>query len=425
MHFWRRADDPGMANARGDRINRGGVMKVDLSGFLLSELRDMMDEYKKAKAAGDDDLAREKAFACASLNRRLASNVPSMEEKYLGHADRWEQIATGRSPHPANRKNRKRNTGKGSRQNAQAEGEQDGDDTFDASGLITKSKVRWDDIGGLDEVKRLMMETIVIAGLKKPESVKPWKGILLYGPPGTGKTLLAAAAAGSLNASFFDVKADKIVSKYFGESSKLISGLYSAARSHAPSIIFLDEFDALSQSRSDDTSDATRKLLSSLLTELDGLQDKKSDRLLLTLAATNTPWDLDTAVLSRFPRRIFIPLPDEAACREIIRIHTESLDISSLDLDELGAECVQRRYSGRDIHTLCQQAMWTMIRDKNRNLHSLATLSFEELQKRSLKVRPLSTDDFTQALARIKSPVTRADLDRFTAWSEEFGEDFS
>lgn len=401
-------------------------MKIDLSGFLLSELRDMMDEYKKAKSAGDDDLAKEKAFACAALNRRLASNVPSLEEKYMGHADRWEQIATGCSPHPANRRgSRNKSAGIGSRTRSQAEEEQDGDGAFNASSLITHSQVRWDDIGGLDEVKRLMMETIVIAGLKKPESVKPWKGILLYGPPGTGKTLLAAAAAGSLNASFFDVKADKIVSKYFGESSKLISGLYTAARSHAPSIVFLDEFDALSQSRSDDTSDATRKLLSSLLTELDGLQDKKSDRLLLTLAATNTPWDLDTAVLSRFPRRIFIPLPDEAACREIIRIHTESLDISSLNLDELGAECVKKRYSGRDIHTLCQQAMWTMIRDENTELHNLASLPFDELQKRSLKVRALSMDDFDSAIARIKSPVTRPDLDLFTHWSEEFGEDFS
>ncbi len=142
-------------------------------------------------------------------------------------------------------------------------------------------------------------------------------------------------------------------------------------------------------------------------------------------AFTHISLDLDTAVLSRFPRRIFIPLPDQAACREIIRIHTESLDISSLNLNDLGVECVKRRYSGRDIHTLCQQAMWTMIRDENTDLHSLATLSFEELQKRSLKVRPLSTDDFKQALARIKSPVTQTDLDRFAAWSEEFGEDFS
>jgi len=394
-------------------------MNVDLSGVLLSELRDVMEEYKKARTSGDMNLAREKAFACAVLNRKLASQVPSMEEKYHQNARRWEAVATGKV-----QASRRKVSEKGSQQQRAEEGKED-EPAFDARSMITRSQVRWDDIGGLDEVKRLMMETIVIAGLSKPESIKAWRGILLYGPPGTGKTLLAAAAAGSLNASFFDVKTDKIVSKYFGESSKLISGLYTAARSHAPSIVFLDEFDALSRSRSDDTGDATRKLLSSLLTELDGLQDKKSDRLMLTLAATNTPWDLDTAVLSRFPRRIFIPLPDEAACREIIRIHTNSLDISLLDLDELGSESVQRRYSGRDLHTLCQQAMWTMIRDENTDLHTLASLPYEELRKRSLRVRPLSMDDFRSAITRIKSPVTQADLDRFTEWSEEFGEDFS
>jgi len=267
-----------------------------------------------------------------------------------------------------------------------------------------------------------MMETIVIAGLSKPESIKPWKGILLFGPPGTGKTLLAAAAAGSLNATFFDVKADRVLSKYFGESSKMVSGLYAAARVHSPSIVFVDEFDALSQPRGGDTSEATRKLLSTLLTELDGLQDKKSGQLLLTLAATNTPWDLDPAVLSRFPRRIYVTLPDSEACCEILKIHTKDLDRSSLDLDALGARCVENLYSGRDIQNLCQQAIWHMIREENTNLYHLAELPFDELKERSLKVRGLYTDDFEDAFGKIRSPLTRSDLQKYSEWNEKFGE---
>ncbi len=138
-------------------------------------------------------------------------------------------------------------------------------------GLISKSRITWDEIGGLDNVKLLMMETVVISALRKPAAIQPWKGILLFGPPGTGKTLLASAAAGSLNATFFNVKASSVLSKYFGESSKIISALYEVARERAPSIVFLDEIDALTTRRSNDTSEATRRMLSTLLTELEGV----------------------------------------------------------------------------------------------------------------------------------------------------------
>jgi SpoVK/Ycf46/Vps4 family AAA+-type ATPase len=290
------------------------------------------------------------------------------------------------------------------------------------SSLIARSSVRWEDIGGLDEVKRLVKETVVIAALQKPESIRPWKGILLFGPPGTGKTMIAAAAAGSLDATFFDVKTDRLLSKYFGESSKMISSLYASARDHAPTIVFIDEFDALGASRSDTMGEATRRVLSSLLIELDGLQGKKDDRLLLTMAATNAPWDLDPAVLSRFPRRIYVPLPDADACRQIIEIHMGGLEVSGVDLFELGQQCVDHLYSGRDIQSVCQQAIWTMINNVNPEMHRLADLPFDELNKRALKTRPLREDDFTVAFGKIRSPLTAEELERYTKWGVEHGE---
>ncbi|WP_300328786.1 ATP-binding protein [Methanocalculus sp.] len=287
--------------------------------------------------------------------------------------------------------------------------------------MISSSSVRWDDIGGLDEVKRLVKETVVIAGLRKPAAIQPWKGILLFGPPGTGKTMIAAAAAGSLHATFFDVKADRILSKYFGESSKIIASLYASARKRAPSIVFIDEFDALGSARSEGTGEATRKLLSSLLTELDGLQDKNADRLLLTMAATNTPWDLDPAVLSRFPRRIFVTLPDEASCAAIIRLHLRGLEVADLEISDLGRRCVEQGYSGRDIQNLCQQAIWAMIHEENPQLEKLADLTFDELSEQVLKTRGLFAGDFTEAFEIVRSPVREADLDRYRQWSEEYG----
>jgi SpoVK/Ycf46/Vps4 family AAA+-type ATPase len=383
-------------------------MKVDLTGPLLNALDKASLEFKEAREKGDVKRAKKKALECARILRELAKQVPNQRKTYLERAERWERIA-------------RQVEETGSRKEFEKSGFDEDEFRSYIEGLIAKSEVKWGDIGGLDEVKRLMMETIVIAGLQRPESIKPWRGILLFGPPGTGKTMLAAASAGGLNATFFNVKADKVLSKYFGESAKIVSALYSVARDKAPSIVFIDEFDALSLSRSGDVSEASRRMLSTLLSELDGFQDKKSDRLVLTLAATNTPWDLDQAILSRFPRRIYVPLPDKKACEEIIKIHTKGLDTSKLRIDELAEMCVEKLYSGRDISNLCQQAVWNMIREENKDLHKLAELPYEELRNRTLKTRPLTMNDFYLAFEKVKSPLTKKDVERYERWNEEFG----
>ncbi|NJE08487.1 ATP-binding protein [Thermococcus sp. M39] len=393
-------------------------MPVDLSGPLLNEFEKTKREFDKAVAKGDMETARKKALKCATLLKELAKHVSYNSDFYLKKAKKWEQTA---------KKIEKGEFGKkavvsaeGRKTKAEEEKEQDQFREY-VKGLIAKSSVTWNDIGGLNDVKVLLMETVVIAALQKPESIQPWKGILLFGPPGTGKTLLASAAAGSLHATFFNVKASNVLSKYFGESSKIITALYEVARERAPSIVFIDEIDALTTKRSNETSEASRRMLSTLLTELDGFQDKKSDLLVLTLAATNTPWDLDEAVLSRFPRRIYVPLPDKKATKEIIKINTRGLDISKLDLDAIAEESVRRFYSGRDIRNLCQQAIWNMIREENKDLYKLASLPFEELRKRALRTRPLEMRDFEEAFKKIKSPLTRKEIERYEKWAEEFG----
>jgi len=418
-------------------------MKVDLTGPLFSSLETATKEYKQAKAGGDAGKAKKKALECAKIMKVLAEKVPSQKNAYLEKAEKWEKMADNvensiraqrEGPSRSGKARGRAGSSTGSRTGGGGSGsgngngssggtEVEGEDELlaQAEALIEKSSVRWDDIGGLEEVKRLMKETIAIAGLQKPSSVKPWKGIMLFGPPGTGKTLLAAAAAGSLDAKFFNVKADNVLSKYFGESSKLVSALYKAARNHSPSIVFIDEFDSISLSREGESSESSRRLLSTLLAELDGLQDKKSDRLMLTLAATNTPWDLDAAVLSRFPRRIMVPLPDKSACKEIIKIHIKDLDASKLDLDKLASTCVEKFYAGRDLQNLCQQAMWNMIREENKDLDKLAELPYKELEKRKLNVTPLKYEYFETAFEKIRSPLTKAQLAKYEKWNEEFG----
>lgn len=392
-------------------------MHVDVSGFLLAELRKTIADHKKAVVEADNVAANEKARACATLCQQIAISSPMVQQRYAAEAKRWESIASHSAPVAARRQ--RRPSSEPERTDYLAEEPASG---VDMSSLIARSSVRWEDIGGLDEVKRLVKETVAIAALKKPESIRPWKGILLFGPPGTGKTMIAAAAAGSLDATFFNVKTDRLLSKYFGESSKMISSLYTSAREQAPSIVFIDELDALGASRSDAMSEATRRVLSSLLIELDGLQGKKDDRLLLTMAATNAPWDLDPAILSRFPRRIYVPLPDSNACRAIIEIHMRGLEIPGVDLAEIGRQCVDRLYSGRDIQNVCQQAIWTMINDVNPEIHRLADLPFDELEERALITRPLHEDDFAAAFSRIRSPLKAEDLARHLEWNAKHGE---
>ena len=386
-------------------------MKIDLSAPLYETLKKAASEYTSLKNSGDLEAAKQKAGDIAKIYRQLAEMNPASRTENLKRAAKWEAASRGTLAKP--------------RPQSSAASEEEREDdglTEKVEALLTKSTVKWSDIGGMERVKQLLMETVVIAGLKKPDSIKPWKGILLFGPPGTGKTLLAAASAGSLDASFYDVKTESILSKYFGESSKLITALYNSARTHSPSIVFIDEFDSLSPSRDGEASEASRKVLSTLLTELDGLGDKNSNRLLLTLAATNTPWDLDTAVLSRFPRRIYVPLPDAESTRAIIKLHTKGLDISNVNLESISGKCVDMLYSGRDLSNFCQQAVWNMVHDSNPDLYKLAEMPFDMLSQKSLKTRPLYDDDFIEGWKRIKSPLTKDKIERYEQWNNQCGE---
>jgi SpoVK/Ycf46/Vps4 family AAA+-type ATPase len=170
-----------------------------------------------------------------------------------------------------------------------------------------------------------MKKSVVIGIIEnKPKAIEAWNAILFYGPPGTGKTLMAATVAKNIDATFFDVKVSQMLSKYYGESPKIISALFEVAREEAPSVVFIDEFDSIALSRGADIDEESQRGLSTLLAELDGLGSKTSEKkFVLVIAATNTPDAIDEAIMSKFGKKIEIPLPDFDACREILRIHTE------------------------------------------------------------------------------------------------------
>lgn len=258
----------------------------------------------------------------------------------------------------------------------------------------------WDDIGGLEEVKEKLMTCLVLTLIEnKPKAIKG-DNILLYGPPGTGKTLLAAAVARNLDANFFDVKISDLMSKYYGETSKILSALFRVAESNPPSIIFIDEIDSIALRREGELDEETRRVQSTFLAELDGLKKKGKDRSrpVIVIGATNLIDKLDPAFTrpDRFGIKIEVPLPDYEACREIIKIHTVrgGIDIDNELVDELAKICAERKMSGAEIKGICMDAIWRMVVEMNPDLKKLAGEPYEKIRNYRLRIRKLKREDF-------------------------------
>ena len=226
--------------------------------------------------------------------------------------------------------------------------------------------IRFDDIVSLDDAKRLLSEAVQLP-LKFPSLftgiLRPWKGILLHGPPGTGKTLLAKAVATECKTTFFNISASVLVSKWRGDSEKLVRCLFELARYYAPSTIFLDEIDSiLASRRGGDTTEheASRRMKTELLIQMDGVRGHKPNEQVFVMAASNIPWDLDVAVLRRLEKRVMVPLPVAAAREVMIRKHLSDRAGSDLNFTDIALKT--EGYSGADIELLCREAAMMPVR---------------------------------------------------------------
>jgi transitional endoplasmic reticulum ATPase len=224
--------------------------------------------------------------------------------------------------------------------------------------------VTFDDVGGLEGAKETLTEAVqwplVYGPLFDAAKTDPPTGVLLYGPPGTGKTLLARAVAGESGVNFVHVNGPELLDRYVGESEKAVREVFDRARQTAPSIVFLDEIDAIAGQHGE-THEVTERVVSQLLTELDGVTDNPN---LVVLAATNRREGLDDALLrpGRLEQHVEVPNPDEAARRKILEVHTEGKPLGDdVDLDHL-AQAAEGR-SGADIEALVRAASMRAIRD--------------------------------------------------------------
>lgn len=285
-------------------------------------------------------------------------------------------------------------------------------------GLIHRAAIGWDDIAGLTDTIASIKSAYGLALAEPPQGVflDPIRNVLLYGPPGTGKTLLAAATSNGLAATFFNVKASDLLSKYFGESSRLIAALYTVARRMAPSVVFIDELESLAGVRDGGASNPEGRIVSTLLAELDGLAQKGGGApFVLTMAATNLPWLLDSAILSRFERIVFVPLPDEAARSRILELEVTRRGLASaVPLASLAADWAG--YSGREIAQIARDAVQRMVLRVNAGLVAAVDEGRDAAERTLLAVAPITAEEWAAAAGTVPRRTTPEDVARHEAW---------
>ena len=330
-------------------------------------------------------------------NPQVARSLKKKAEMYLARSKELRELL---------KKRKERRSTAGSDEEDQLEG-------AIADIIVTeKPSVKLDDIAGLENAKQTLREAIVLP-LMRPDlfsgARRPWKGILLFGPPGCGKTLLAKATAAEVEATFFNVSAASIISKWLGESEKLVRSLFTLAREKQPSIIFIDEVDAMAGARGGE-HDAMRRVKTELLTSMDGLSSSETDRI-VTVGATNMPESIDGAFRRRFERRIYIPMPDPPAREAIFHYNTRGVELNE-DVDYGLLSEITEGYSGSDIAMICRDAIMTPIRELDMT---------GAIEDESIQARPVTQKDFLEAIEMINPSVSDEEINRYERWNDEFG----
>jgi len=274
--------------------------------------------------------------------------------------------------------------------------------------------VSWDDIMGLQGAKKALKEMVILP-MERPDLFsglrEPARGLLLFGPPGNGKTMLAKALANRSGATFFNISASSLTSKWVGEGEKMVRALFAMAASRQPSIVFIDEIDSLLSSRSSSEHEASRRLKNEFLIRFDGVTSGAVGERIIVMGATNRPEDLDEAARRRLVKRIYVPLPEEEGRLQLIKnlLKRQRSSLSDRDLKDLAK--LADGYSASDLTALCKESA----------LEPLRELGDQLCDARQEDIRPISKRDFVRSMEVIRPSVSKTSLKSFEEWNREFG----
>ncbi|GAA5937110.1 AAA family ATPase VPS4 [Sporobolomyces koalae] len=391
-------------------------------------------------------------------NPKLKDLIRSKVEEYLERAEKLKDhiASTEKAKADADGKGKAVSGGGGGAQAKKGSGDDDDADTKKlrdglSSAILSETpNVRWEDVAGLEAAKESLKEAVILP-IKFPHLFTgkrtPWRGILLYGPPGTGKSYLAKAVATEAKSTFFSVSSSDLVSKWMGESERLVKQLFAMARENAPSIIFVDEIDSLCGTRGEGESEASRRIKTEFLVQMNGVGNDTQG--VLVLGATNIPWALDVAIKRRFEKRIYIPLPDPAARSKMfhLNIGTTPCQLSQSDYRALAEKT--DGYSGSDLAVVVRDALMQPVRkvlsathfkevvvpvedsDPPRTTKKLTPCSpgdpaaqemtWNDIGTDDLLEPPLTYTDFLRAVQSAKPTVTADDIKQHLVFAQEGG----
>jgi vacuolar protein-sorting-associated protein 4 len=391
-------------------------------------------------------------------NERIKLTIKGKLEEYITRAEQLKEMLDKKKKTPVPASSNGASNGKSNKKGSSGD-DDDADpedkkrqDALSSAILKEKPGVKWEDVAGLEAAKEALKEAVILP-IKFPQlfkgNRKPWRGILLYGPPGTGKSYLAKAVATEANSTFFSLSSADLMSKWLGEGEKLVKNLFEVARENRPSIIFIDEVDSLCSARGDGGNDATNRIKTEFLVQMNGVGNDVDG--ILVLGATNIPWSLDPAIRRRFEKRIYIGLPDLHARSKMVQIHLGNTpnEISGPQLAELGQR--MEYYSGSDISVVVRDAMMQPVRavqsathfkrisgpsptDQDVTVHDLLTpcspgdphaveMSWTEVDSAKLKEPVVTFNDFQKSLRTTRPTVNQKDLDRYVEWTSEYGQE--
>lgn len=317
---------------------------------------------------------------------------------------------------------------------------------------MEKSNVKWEDVAGLETAKQALNEAVIMP-MKFPHIFtgkrRPWRGILLFGPPGTGKSFIAKAIASEAgDSTFISVSSSDIVSKWLGESERLVKELFALARENKPSIIFIDEIDSLCSARNENENESARRIKTEFLVQMDGASPGTDNTDVLVLGATNMPWSLDSAIRRRFEKRIYIPLPDSAARLLLFQKNIGDTPNTLTYDDYVNFARLTEHFSGADISIIVREALMEPVRTIQSSTHFKEVYGISGHAKTKsdylytpclpsdpqgvemrwlgipgdkLLVPPVSVRDILKAISRARPTVSKEECERLKKFCEGYG----